>query len=168
MADMQHKPTENEASSSTGQKRKAQDATSSTIQFTSRNPPWTYLKLRLIPQPDSTIPQPLDALSARTYLSAALSQFLGVTGTAIPIDILKTEHGSVSAAKLETPVAAGMSKYDCAWVRVPREDAAAVVSALSSWIGGSGSGTNVAWRICAKGNYLGALVAGSGSDLFVP
>jgi len=61
-----------------------------------------------------------------------------------------------------------MSKYDCAWVRVPREDAAAVVSALSSWIGGSGSGTNVAWRICAKGNYLGALVAGSGSDLFVP
>lgn len=61
-----------------------------------------------------------------------------------------------------------MSKYDSVWVRVPREDGAAVVAALSSWIGGGTSGANVAWRVCAKGNYLGALVHGSGRDLFVP
>lgn len=113
-----------------------------------------------MPQPGSTFSQPLDALSARTYLSSALSQFLGLTGTAIPIDILKIEPGSSSAA--------GLSKYDCVWVRIPREDAAAVVAALSSWIGGGASGANVAWRVCAKGNYLGALVHGSGKDLFVP
>lgn len=57
------------------------------------------------------------------------------------------------------------------WIRVPREDASAVVSAVSSWIGGgnnSASSGDVAWRVCAKGNFLGALVAGSGADLFVP
>ena len=51
------------------------------------------------------------------------------------------------------------------WVRVPRQDARAVVTALSSWIGGE---TDVAWRICAKGNFLGAVALGSGLDLFVP
>lgn len=48
-----------------------------------------------------------------------------------------------------------------------------MVAALSSWVGsgsGSGSGGNagVAWRVCGKGNFLGALVAGDGRDLFVP
>lgn len=116
--------------------------------------------------PKSSISQPgnpvqsLDTLSARSYLSSALSQFLGLTGTAIPIDILKIENAS--------PLT---DKYDSVWIRVPREDAAAVVGALSSWIGGgnkSETSADVAWRICAKGNFLGALVAGSGADLFVP
>jgi ribonuclease P/MRP protein subunit POP8 len=61
------------------------------------------------------------------------------------------------------------------FIRVPREDASAVVAALSSWIGsdtGAGSGTggggggSVAWRICARANFLGAVVAGSGAELF--
>lgn len=111
-----------------------------------------------IPQPGNPI-QPLDTLSARSYLSSALSQFLGLTGTAIPIDILKIENSSPT------------EKYDSAWIRVPREDAAAVVGAVSSWIGGgnkSVGSADVAWRICAKGNFLGALVAGSGADLFIP
>lgn len=68
------------------------------------------------------------------------------------------------------------------WTRVPRDDAAAVVAALSSWIGGSastatntsgaggdvGGGGSVAWRVCAKGNYLGALVNGGGGEVFIP
>ncbi|KAJ5979096.1 hypothetical protein N7501_002438 [Penicillium viridicatum] len=140
-------------------KRKAPEAKPKTLHFTSRNPPWTYLKLKLVPQPGSA-PQPLDPLSARTYLSSALSQFLGLTGTAIPIDILKIENESSS-----TP------KRDIVWIRVPREDASAVVSAVSSWIGGGNNSSDsgdVAWRVCAKGNFLGALVAGSGADLFVP
>ncbi|KAJ5958327.1 uncharacterized protein N7479_005477 [Penicillium vulpinum] len=140
-------------------KRKAPESKPKTIHFTSRNPPWTYLKLKLVPQPGSA-PQPLDPLSARTYLSSALSQFLGLTGTAIPIDILKIENTSSST-----------TKHDIVWIRVPREDASAVVSAVSSWIGGgnnSAGSTDVAWRVCAKGNFLGALIAGSGADLFVP
>ena len=118
------------------------------------------LSLTSIPQPDTPPVQPLDTLSARTYLSSALSQFLGVTGTAIPIDILKVEPKGTKSN--------GVTKYDSVWVRVPRDDGAAVVAAISSWIGGSGSGAGAAWRVCAKGNYLGALVSGSGSDLFVP
>ncbi|KAJ5619039.1 hypothetical protein N7510_003023 [Penicillium lagena] len=154
-------------------KRKASDASKPKVtHFTSRNPPWTYLKLRLIPQPGSS-PQPLDALSARTYLSAALSQFLGLTGTAIPIDILKIENELLdsNAQPTSTAQSKNVKRCDTVWVRVPREDAAAVVAALSSWVGGSNGGSSavsVAWRICAKGNFLGALVAGSGRDLFVP
>ncbi|KAL1984452.1 hypothetical protein VTN96DRAFT_9146 [Rasamsonia emersonii] len=155
-------------------KRKAESSDhrdrSNVIHFTSRNPLWTYLKLQLITHPLSLSAATLDAVTARTYLTSALSQFLGLTGTAIPIDILKIEKARRGDVFM--------------WIRVPREDVAAVVSALSSWIGGStststtsstssagigvGDGGNVAWRVCAKGNFLGALVHGSGSELFQP
>lgn len=134
--------------------------------FTTRSPPWTYLKLQLVLQPGTSSPV-LDALTARKYLTSALSQFLGLTGTAIPIDILKIDV----APESELPP-------NILWVRVPREDAPAVVSALSSWIGNTGiasggatatsAGGSVAWRICAKGNFLSAIVAGSGDELFRP
>ncbi|KAE8150411.1 hypothetical protein BDV25DRAFT_139897 [Aspergillus avenaceus] len=139
-------------------KRKADDNNQKPQRFTSRNPPWTYFKLQLVQ--DHPTNQPLDALTARTYLTSALSQFRGLFGTAISIDILKigpdpgsqNETGSVSQEKI-------------VWVRVPREDAPDVVAALSSWIGGGAM--SVAWRICARGNYLGSLVQGSGGGLFV-
>ncbi|KAJ5087836.1 hypothetical protein N7456_011452 [Penicillium angulare] len=164
------KPAKATPAPSQATKRKANDSNTPTIQFTSRNPPWTYLKLQLIPQPGSSSTQPFDALSARTYLSSALSQYLGLTGTAIPIDILKVE-GASSASDDTQPqnTSSSTGKNSFVWIRVPRDDGAAVVAALSSWIsGGGGSGATFAWRICAKGNYLGALVAGSGRDLFVP
>lgn len=137
---------------------------SQAINFTSRNPPWTYLKLQLIHQPGTSTTvqsQPLDPLTARTYLNSALSQFLGLSGTTISIDILKISPDSPQQKPVDKMV----------WVRVPRQDASAVVAAVSSWIGGgtgSGSVGSVAWRVCAKGNYLGALTQGSGEDLFVP
>ncbi|PWY73364.1 hypothetical protein BO83DRAFT_360835 [Aspergillus eucalypticola CBS 122712] len=149
----------------TPSERKSSTNPPKTIHFTSRTPTWTYLKLQLINNPPtSTTSTPLDPLTARTYLSAALSQFLGLTGTSIPIDILKISPPSPSTV----------------WTRVPRDDAAAVVAALSSWIGGSastttntsggdvGGGGSVAWRVCAKGNYLGALVNGGGAEVFIP
>ncbi|KAJ6097313.1 hypothetical protein N7499_001687 [Penicillium canescens] len=162
-----------EIPSSEPAKRKASGPKPKTIHFTSRNPPWTYLKLKLVPQPGNT-PQALDPLSARTYLSSALSQFLGLTGTAIVIDILKIEHGFASTPTNDatsTTQATRVPRYDSVWIRVPREDAPAVVAAVSSWIGGGSNTTGsagVAWRVCAKGNFLGALTAGSGADLFVP
>lgn len=85
----------------------------------------------------------VDVLTARTYLTSALQQFLGMTGTAIPIDFLKVEGMDV-------------------WIRVPREDGAIVVSAVTGWIGSEGT----AWRIRGKGEWLGGLVAGDGRDLF--
>ncbi|KAL3442171.1 hypothetical protein BJX65DRAFT_313049 [Aspergillus insuetus] len=150
-------------------KRRAPSDTQTTT-FTARNPLWTYLKLQLIYQQHSTpsaLRTPLDPLTARTYLSSALSQFLGQMGTSIPIDILKVSpEPSQSQSQSQ-------STDQTIWIRVPRQDAQAVVTAVSSWIGGAGSDTadaegGVAWRVCAKGNFLGALVQGDGRDLFVP
>ncbi|KAK2770681.1 hypothetical protein FQN52_007280 [Onygenales sp. PD_12] len=158
--------TENAVETSIPSKRKVSDETTGAddasngglpINFTSRKPPWSYLQLELITQPTSTLPTatPLDALTARTYLTSALSQFLGVSGTSISIDILKIERTSTGQNIL--------------WIRVPRDDAAAVVTAVSSWIGSGGqTGSNVSWRIRAKGGFLGSLVGGTGKDLFAP
>lgn len=66
-----------------------------------------------------------------------------MTGTAVPVDFLKV--GSQDA-----------------WVRVPREDGPMVRGALSGWVGGDG----VAWRVVGSADWLGALVAGTGRDLF--
>lgn len=108
--------------------------------ITIRNPPFTYLHLTLLSS-TTNIP-PLDILAARAHLTSALQQFLGVTGTAIPVDFLKVEGRD-------------------AWVRVPREDGPMVRGALSGWIG-----DEVAWRIAGSADWLGALVSGTGQDLF--
>lgn len=105
--------------------------------FTLRNPPYTYFHLSLQSlalQPQS--PQALDDVAARSYLFAALQQYLGLTGTAIPIDILQVEDRNV-------------------WIRVPREDEVAVTAALSQWVGARG----VSLRIEARGNWLGGVLA---------
>ncbi|KAL4928672.1 uncharacterized protein BDV17DRAFT_87498 [Aspergillus undulatus] len=142
-------------------KRKAPEvSTPKTISFTARNPPWTYLKLQLIHQPNTSLATksaPLDPLTARTHLTAALTQFLGLHGTSISIDILSVTQSQSQPTE----------KY--VWIRVPRHDGSAVVAAVSSWIGGTDqddTGGSVAWRVCAKGNFLDALVRGDGADLF--
>lgn len=114
--------------------------------ITIQHSPWTYLHLILISSYNTTdafIDAEVDILTARTYLTSALQQFLGITGTAVPVDFLKVEGRSI-------------------WIRVPRDDSAVVVSAVSGWIGREG----VAWRIKGKSDWLGSLVAGDGNDLF--
>ncbi|RAO73665.1 uncharacterized protein BHQ10_009677 [Talaromyces amestolkiae] len=161
-------------------------ATKSTQQqqrLTSRNPQWAYFKLQLIPHSHHTIKNfSIDALTARSYLISALSQFLGLMGTTIGVDILKIENPSSPL-----PEQKGMkigADVPNVWIRVPRDDGAAVLAALSSWAGslssssgsvGAGAGESegveegsVAWRVCAKGNYLSAIVHGSGDGVFAP
>lgn len=129
----------------------------------------------------------IDALTARTYLTAALSQFLGLMGTSISIDILKIENRSQEHSQKKEVSSSYSSSHSSSpevWIRVPRDDAAAVFTALSSWVGSlpataaaaSSEGvaatadvqSGVAWRVCAKGNYLGAIVHGSGDGVFMP
>ncbi|KAL4980195.1 hypothetical protein BDW66DRAFT_147633 [Aspergillus desertorum] len=149
-------------------------SSSKTISFTARNPPWTYLKLQLVHQPntsEATKSAPLDPITARTHLSSALSQFLGLSGTSIPVDILSVSPHpeSVTAPSQAQLQSQSRSFEKFIWVRVPRQDAPAIVAAVSSWIGGTGEEANegsVAWRVCAKGNFLSALVRGDGGDLF--
>ncbi|SLM38985.1 hypothetical protein LPUS_09401 [Lasallia pustulata] len=120
-----------------------------TLTFTIRAPPYTYLHLSLFSPstPTHTATTPLDALTARTHLASALSQFLGLTGTAISIDILHLSGPDV-------------------WIRVPREDGAAVVAALSAWVGDK-EGSGVGWRVRGRAEWLGVLPDGGGpEDLF--
>ena len=120
---------------------------SAEISFTIRDPPFTYLLLELYEaNPRLQDPQSaarFDLLVARTHLTSALQQFLGSTGSAIPVDILNLEGNEVL-------------------VRVPREDANGVVTAVSGWIGRS----DVAWRVKRRGDVLAAIVGDGGRDLF--
>lgn len=122
---------------------------STTFSTTIRSLPYTYLHLTLLSpsllsSSNSTMTSSIDALTARKHLTSALNQFLGITGTAISIDILKVEG------------------RDC-WIRVPREDGQAVVQALTAW---TGEREGVAWRIWGRGGWLGGVVRGSGRELF--
>lgn len=83
----------------------------------------------------------LDEITLRTHLTSALNQYLGVTGTAIPVDIFKVESATGEA-----------------WVRIPRDDERAVVAALSQWAGKGG----IVVRILGRGSWLGGLIGGEG------
>ncbi|EGD87829.1 hypothetical protein A7C99_1892 [Trichophyton rubrum] len=145
-------------------KRKRKSGSAETlVTLTSRKPQWAYLHLELVSASDSiakasSTSMAPDPLTAKTYLTAALSQYLGLSGTAIPVDILKL------GSRLGQPDGKSV------WIRVPYEDAAAVTAAMSSWIGAdSGSGSsNVAWRVVSRRSHLGALIGGSGKELFIP
>ncbi len=112
---------------------KGHEITSITI----KTPPFSYACLELLSDPPSNTP--LDDLTVRTYLTSAFSQFLGLTGAAIPIDVLKVEDRRC-------------------WIRVPREDHGAVIASIGGWVGGSEKNGKVAWRVRASGNWLGSLV----------
>ncbi|KAB8300233.1 hypothetical protein EYC80_000446 [Monilinia laxa] len=83
--------------------------------ITIRAPPFSYIHLELQTSPLKK--QQLDDITAKSYLTSALTQFLGLHGAAIPIDILKTEGKDV-------------------WIRVMREDTSAAVAALGGWVKG--------------------------------
>lgn len=126
------------SASSKKQKRKRTPKMTTISQFTIRNPPWIYLHLTLT-SPSSNAPQ-LDAVTAHLNLTAALSQFLGLHGTAIPIDILKVEDQDV-------------------WIRVPAQDKSALIAAAGGWVGRGGEGWRLkgwsAWNAVAPGRDAG-------------
>jgi ribonuclease P/MRP protein subunit POP8 len=128
-----------------GPKRKLPKATKS-LEITSRTiktPAFSYACLELVSDPPTRVP--LDNLTVRSYLTSALTQFLGLTGSAISIDILKVEP------------------KEC-WIRVPREDLSAVIAAVGGWIGRGENGVQVGWRVRANGNWLGSLVGARSAE----
>ena len=110
-------------------KGKSHDIYTTTI----KTPPYAYAHLELI----TTNALDLDDLQVRSFLTSALKQFLGTTGSGIPIDILK------------------VNDKDC-WVRVPRQDLGAFAAAVTAWSGSGGAVTGFLTR--AAGDWLGALV----------
>jgi len=89
-------------------------------------------------------PEDLSPLQALPLLTAPLSAHFGITGAAIPIDVLQTRGRSV-------------------WIRVPRCDVRALQASLAAWVGsggaegvpglqGAGGGrVKVAWRVIGVG-----------------
>ncbi|ROW08820.1 hypothetical protein VMCG_02769 [Cytospora schulzeri] len=104
---------------------------------TIKTPTYAYAHLELITTTTTSSATLLDDLQVRSYLTSALKQFLGSTGSGMPIDILKVDG------------------RDC-WVRVPRQDLGAFAAALAVWPGSGGAVTGFLVR--AAGDWLGALV----------
>jgi ribonuclease P/MRP protein subunit POP8 len=140
MAEVDQDTTMTEAPPSTSTTQKQQKAakgheiTNKTI----KTPPFSYVYLELISK-STTSEIRLDDLIVRSYIMAALTQFLGLTGSAISVDILKAQG------------------REC-WIRVPREDLSPVLAAVGGWVGDSEEQGKVGWRVKASGNWLSSLV----------
>ncbi|KND93524.1 hypothetical protein TOPH_01727 [Tolypocladium ophioglossoides CBS 100239] len=110
---------------------------------TIKSPPFSYVRLELVTDgPDNS---ELDNLQVKSYCTAALRQFLGITGAAISMDILKAE-GS-----------------EC-WVRVPRQDLGSFAAAITAWKGTNEGGTQCLLRIKQCSDWLGMMVGTTGQD----
>ena len=141
---------ERAVNSTATRKRRKASKPSTLSQFTIHNPSWAYIHLTLVtssnlPGANTSMQAPsahLDGITAHLHLQAALQQFLGLHGTAIPIDVMRLDKQDV-------------------WIRVPRDDGSAVVAAVGGWIGKGGEG----WRIKDWG-YWGPKMEASGMDLF--
>ncbi|KAK4241248.1 hypothetical protein C8A03DRAFT_41307 [Achaetomium macrosporum] len=150
--DLDHGAPTQPKSSSSQQKSKSKK-TYTLATATLKHPPFAYAHLSLAtsvlpPSPTQSAdtasnPMSLDALQVRSYLTAALRQFLGDTGAAVPIDILLVQGQS-------------------AWVRVPREDLAAFAAGVTAFSGlpsstGAAEGTMLL-QLRACGDWLGSLI----------
>jgi ribonuclease P/MRP protein subunit POP8 len=118
---------------------KGHEITTQTI----KTPPFSYACLELVSK--STAQIQLDDLTVRSYITAALTQFLGLTGSAISVDLLKVEG------------------REC-WIRVPREDLSPLTAALGGWICESDGHGRVGWLVKASGNWLSSLVGNHGVE----
>jgi ribonuclease P/MRP protein subunit POP8 len=118
---------------------KGHEITTKTI----KTPPFSYACLELIF--DSTTDIKLDEITVRSHITAALTQFLGLSGSAISVDILKAEG------------------REC-WIRVPREDLSTVLAAVGGWMGEDDADGKIGWQVKARGNWLSSLVGNQGVE----
>lgn len=120
--------------------QKSHDILTCTIKTT----PFSYAHLELITdRPEEAVE--LDNLQVKSYCTIALRQFLGLTGAAIPLDILKT-NGS-----------------EC-WLRVPRQDLGSFAAAITAWKGTSDGGVQYVLRMKQCSDWLGVMVGSDGQD----
>ncbi|KAG6056674.1 hypothetical protein E4U17_002032 [Claviceps sp. LM77 group G4] len=111
--------------------------TSHTFAIPLAEQPWSYAYLELAT--DGPQPITLDNLMVKSYMTAALTQFLGLTGSAIPIDILKAQDS-------------------ICWVRLPREDMDSFAAAITAYRGSREADTQFVLRMKGSSNWLGLLL----------
>ena len=89
-----------------------------------------------------------DWLQVLFLCRAALQRFLGATGTAIPLDVLKVKGAH-------------------SWLRLPRPDLAAFAAALAAYPGSAEDGALRVLRMHEASDWLGAMVGSDGqTDLW--
>ncbi|KAH8652427.1 hypothetical protein BX600DRAFT_516463 [Xylariales sp. PMI_506] len=113
--------------------------------LTIKAPQFSYVKLSLVRDSVCSEPVTIDAIQVRSYCTSALKQFLGVSGAAISLDILKIEAG------------------DC-WLRVPRDNIGAFSAAITAWQGTYENGERSALRVKGCSDWLGILVGRGGEE----
>ncbi|KAI9898237.1 hypothetical protein N3K66_006597 [Trichothecium roseum] len=111
---------------------------------TIKSPPYAYAQLQLTTS-DPAAASPLDDLQVKSYCTAALRQFLGLTGAGVSVDVLKVEN-------------------DECWVRVPRQDLGAFSAAITAWAGASEDGVVKLLRLKQCGEWLGVMVGSDRQD----
>jgi len=113
---------------------------------TIKEPPFSYAHLELVTDvPSSSSSVALDDLSLKSYCTTALRQFLGTTGVAISIDILKVENNH-------------------AWIRIPRPDLGSFAAAITAWRGTSDNGEQISLQLRQCSDWLGAMVGADGQN----
>ncbi|PHH62182.1 hypothetical protein CDD81_7376 [Ophiocordyceps australis] len=110
---------------------------------TIKQPLFSYAHLELLSE--SGTPPPLDNLQVKAYCSAALRQFLGLSGAAVSIDILAI-HGA-----------------EC-WIRVPYDCLGSFAAALTAWRGTLEDGSQCVLRVKRCSNWLGTMVGAEGQE----
>ncbi|KAH0604440.1 uncharacterized protein H6S33_006817 [Morchella sextelata] len=106
------------------------------VQITIKNPEWGYARLKMIYDPPYTAESPSyppDILTWRTTLTMCLTQFLGLMGSAIHIDILHLEN-------------------DEAWLRLPQNDTTMFAAAVSGYVG-TIEGKSVGFKTLGMGDF---------------
>jgi ribonuclease P/MRP protein subunit POP8 len=138
-------------STSTGPKRPSTDAhfggsSHEILTCTIKAPQFSYAHLELLTDSSAAIGAvALDDLQVKAYCTAALRQFLGLTGAATPLDILKVQG------------------IEC-WVRVPRGDLSNFAAAITAWKGTTEDGVHCLLRIKQCSDWLGAMVGSDGQE----
>lgn len=110
---------------------------------TIRAPPFSYAHLEVIT--DGADPVELDNLQVKAYCTAALKQFMGITGAAIALDVLK------------------VTGNEC-WLRVPRPDLGKFAAAVTSWRGVSEGDSQRVFRVRQCSDWLGTMAGSDGQD----
>jgi ribonuclease P/MRP protein subunit POP8 len=117
-------------------------------QLTLRHPQWCYIQLQHMSAGKPKLGQ-IDEITAHLHLDAALSQFLGLHGSAIRFDILKIQNQNI-------------------WIKLAADDRKAFIAAVGGWVSTEGEGWSIkgtsSWSACAMGRDGGQY---SGQDLFV-
>jgi ribonuclease P/MRP protein subunit POP8 len=107
---------------------------------THRRPQWTYFHLFIFST--ASDPTPVDIITVKQYLNSATTRFLGLIGSAIPVDILNLAGNDL-------------------WVRVPRDTSVAFHEAVSGW-----SSSEVRFVTKGKSDWLASLACRSSEELF--